>query len=185
MKILIAGNPRYGLAGELKEKYPGATFASRSNGGWDLSNIEKRHEFAEISIEYDVVISVSCLWNFGQVLLIKDVISKWIEKNHNGYLIAIGSSADTPVKGTEWLYPVEKKSLRSYCRQLSQMSAGNNQHRFKITYLSPGNLHTPMQDKKLPDVPKIECRYMCDVIDWLLCQPTSVNISELCLDRIP
>lgn len=186
MKILVAGNPNYGLSQSLKHRYPDAFFASRSEGGWDLSLKEKRQELAKVSTDFDVFISVSCLWQFNQVLLVQEVISKWINVGHRGYLIALGSSADTPVKGTNWLYPVEKKSLRSYCRQLSQMSASDNtEHRFKITYLSPGNLHTPLQDAKLPGVQKIDCDYMCDVIDWLLSQPSIINISELCLDRIP
>jgi hypothetical protein len=185
MKLLIAGNPTYGFSSALKARYPTATFASRSEGNWDLTTTEHKRQLASLSLQYDVFISVSCLWKFNQVLLVQEVISQWIKNDHAGYIIAIGSSADTPIKGTEWLYPVEKKSLRAYCRQLSQISAGENKHKFKVTYLSPGNLHTPLQDEKMPQVNKIDCGYLANVVDWLLNQPWHINISELCLDRIP
>ena len=81
------------------------------------------------------------------------------------------------------MYPAEKKALRAYCRQLSQISAGENDCGLKVTYLSPGNLHTPKQDEKMPDTPKLDTNYVADIIQWLLEQPQDVNISELCLDR--
>lgn len=184
MKMLIAGNPDYGLSKSVKVYFPDAVFLSRSTG-FDLTDKTIQKKVAEESLNYDVFISVSCLHGFHQTLLVQEIIKKWNEKNHQGYLIALGSSADTPIKGTDWIYPVEKKSLRAYCRQISQMSAGENEKRFKITYLSPGNLHTPVQDAKLPNLKKLDCDYVASVIKWLVEQPSIVNISELCLDRIP
>lgn len=184
MKILIAGNPTYGLAQALSEKFQ-ATFLSRSHGDCDLSLTSGQKFFAEHSLQYDVVISVSSLDDFNQTMLIQNIVKSWTEKDKDGYIIALGSSADTPVKGTSWIYPVEKKALRAYCRQISQIVSGENNTKFKMTYLSPGNLHTPGQDRKMPDTPKIQCDYMADVIEWLLAQPKHININELCLDRIP
>jgi short-subunit dehydrogenase len=184
MKVLIAGNPEYGLAQALSQKF-NAEFASRSHGNWDLSNSEKQKEFAQKSLNYDVVISVSCLWGFNQTNLVQEVATSWMKNKKAGHLIALGSSADTPVKGTTWVYPAEKKALRAYCRQVSQMVSSNDDVKFKMTYLSPGNMHTPKQDEKIPDAPKLECHDVVSVIEWLLTQPQYVNISELCLDRIP
>ena len=36
-KILVAGNPDYGLAKAIKQKFSNADFVSRSYGGFDLS----------------------------------------------------------------------------------------------------------------------------------------------------
>lgn len=184
MKILIAGNPDYGLSQSLSEKFK-ADFISRSHGSWDLANIEKQKEFANKSLEYDVVISVSCLWGFHQTSLVQELAREWVKHKKDGYIIVLGSSADTPVKGTTWGYPAEKKALRAYCRQITQMISGNDDVTFKMTYLSPGNMHTDKQDEKMPGVDKLECSEVSSVIEWLLNQPKHINISELCLDRIP
>lgn len=182
MKILVAGNPNYGLAASIKTIYPDATFVSRSSGGWDLEERHKRKELAILSLEYDVFVSVSCLWHFYQTELVQEVALQWEKNKHKGYIIAIGSTADTPIKSTTWEYPANKKALRAYCRQLSQMTASSNINTFRVTYLSPGNLHTPLQDKKLPGIEKLDCNYVAGVIKWLIEQPLNVNISELCLD---
>lgn len=184
MKILIAGNPDYGLAQAIKSKYQYADFCSRSNN-WDLSTADKQREFANYSMSYDVVISVSCIWKFHQTILVQEVAKRWIEDKKQGYIIVLGSSADTPVKGTAWMYPAEKKALRAYCRQISQAIAGENDIPLKMTYLSPGNMHTPKQDEKMPNTPKLDTQYIIEVIDWLISQPKNINISELCLDRNP
>jgi short-subunit dehydrogenase len=196
MKYLIAGNPDYGLSSAisarlLQEWKPGlilensVSWCSRSHNGVDLTSVASQKQFATDSLSSDVTIVVSCLWGYEQVKLVERVAKSWMENNHQGYLIVLGSSADTPVKGTAWGYPAEKKALRAYCRQLSQISAGENDKKFKCTYLSPGNMHTPKQDEKMPDTPKLNTAYVADVIVWLTSQPNNVNISELTLDAIP
>jgi hypothetical protein len=188
--ILIAGNPDYGLAQALNEQWKEShvrdmAFKSRSFSNTDLTNVHEQKEFARLSLEHEVTILISCMWGYEQVKLAERVAKQWIEHKHDGYLIVLGSSADTPVKGSAWSYPVEKKALRAYCRQLSQISAGDNEYTFKVTYLSPGNMHTPKQDEKLPNSPKLNTEYVANIIDLLVHQPDNVNISELTLDIIP
>ena len=196
MKYLIAGNPTYGLSSAvsarlLHEWKPGlilensVQWCSRSYNGVDLTSVASQKQFATDSLDADVTVVVSCLWGYEQVKLVERVARAWMENNHQGYLIVLGSSADTPVKGTAWGYPAEKKALRAYCRQLSQISAGENDRKFRVTYLSPGNMHTPKQDAKMPDVVKLNTEYVADIIVWLTTQPKNVNISELTLDAIP
>ena len=69
-------------------------------------------------------------------------------------------------------------------RQLSQAVSSDSPPNWKTTYIAPGNMHTPRQDEKMPGIPKLETSYVSQVIKWLIDQPASVNISELCLDRI-
>ena len=184
-KILIAGNQEYGLSSALYKKWPDATFVSRTTGlKMDLCQLKNQRTIGEMSLEYDVFISVSSLWKFHQTSLVQEVAKRWKENEHEGYIIAIGSSADTPVKASTWLYPGEKKALRSYCRGLSQMVAGDNFSGFKVTYLSPGWMHTPVEDKKHPAIPKLNLEYVANTVEWLINQPKNVNISELCLDEI-
>lgn len=183
MKIIVAGNKDYGLANSLYKMYPDALFLSRSTGFnlWDKTTKEK---VSALSLDCDIFLSVSALGEFNQTLLVEHVIKQWEANNHKGYLIVVGSSADTPVKGTTWLYPTEKKALRSYCRQLSQHVASDQPPSWKVTYISPGNMHTPKQDSKMPTTLKLDCDYVAKTIGWLISQPPYVNISELCLDRI-
>ncbi len=184
-KILIAGNSEYGLSNALFKKWPEATFVSRSTGlKMDLCLLKNQRHIAELSLEYDVFISVSSLWKFHQTSLVQEVSKKWKEQKHKGYIIAIGSSADTPVKASTWLYPGEKKALRAYCRGVSQMVSGDNYSGFKMTYLSPGWMRTPIEEKKHPEMPKLDLDYVANTVEWLINQPDTVNISELCLDEV-
>lgn len=185
MKYLIAGNPAYGLSKAIAERISTDQWCSRSFNGVDLTSAASQKQFANDSLHSDVTIVVSCLWGYEQVKLVERIAKQWMDCDHRGYLIVLGSSADTPVKGTAWSYPAEKKALRAYCRQLSQISAGENDKQFKVTYLSPGNMHTPKQDEKMPDTVKLNTAYVADVIVWLTSQPNNVNISELTLDAIP
>ena len=183
--ILIAGNQEYGLSGALCKIWPDATFVSRTTGlKKDLCSLRNQRDLAQLSLSYDVFISVSSLWKFHQTSAIQEIAKLWKEKKHKGYIIAIGSSADTPVKASTWLYPGEKKALRAYCRGLSQMAAGDNFSGFKVTYISPGWMHTPIEDKKHPDMPKLDLGYVAKTIKWLVEQPDNINISELCLDVV-
>jgi len=183
MEVLIAGNKDYGLAKSLHNIYNNATFLSRTTD-FNLGKKDIRESVAEMSLKYDVFIAVSALGDFSQTLLVESIIKRWWKENHKGYLIAVGSSADTPVKGSKWIYPVEKKALRNYMRQLSQAVSSETPPSWKTTYISPGNMHTPRQDEKMPGISKLDTDYVAETIKWLIDQPNDINVSELCLDKI-
>ena len=71
MKILISGNPAYGLAQALNLELADheLTFVSRTTHKLDLTKTENQQVFAEMSLDYDVVIINSALWKFNQTLL--------------------------------------------------------------------------------------------------------------------
>lgn len=186
-KIIVSGNPNYGLAQALNEIFPEAEFYSRSHNGFDFKVHENHSEFARRSLGFDVYISCSCLSRFRQVLLLEEVYNTWINENHSGQIIVLGSSADTPVKGTPWIYPIEKKALRAFCRNLSMASLGGHGSKpsgIRMTYLSPGHIDTPKANQKHPGVDKLDPSYLAQIIKWVIDQPVEVNISELCLDPI-
>jgi NADP-dependent 3-hydroxy acid dehydrogenase YdfG len=160
---------------------------SRSESQTDLSNLDEIRKFAQKSLEFDTYISCSCLFKFNQTLLLQAVVDCWRKNNHKGQIVVLGSTADTPVKGTEWLYPIEKKALKSYCRNLSFAALGGHGKPpagYRITYLSPGYLDTPDANEKHPSVMKLELSYIAGMIEWILQQPLTVNISEISLDPI-
>ena len=181
--MLVIGNKEYGLAESIAKLYPHAEYYSRSSG-YNMGKRDVRQQASEKSLDHDVVILCSALGDFSQVLLAEAIAKEWVKNNHQGYLIAVGSSADTPVKGSQWIYPVEKRALRAYMRQLSQACSSDTPPACKTTYIAPGNMHTPRQDEKMPDTLKLDTDYVAGVIKWLIDQPHNVNISELCLDRI-
>ncbi len=186
MKILISGNPSYGLGQALKEQFPGADFASRSNGH-DLSTSQAQDEFARQSLKYDVYISCSALHRFHQTLLVGAVANTWLERKHTGRMIVLGSTADTPVKGMLWMYPIEKKALRALCRNIGMLCLGGPDSPpsgFYITYLSVGYLDTPKTEEKHPGKKKISVKLIASTIEWLLQQPPSVNIHEMAVDPV-
>lgn len=185
--IIVSGNPNYGFGAALKEEFPNAEFYSRSSNDFDFKKHENHVEFAKRSLNFDVYISCSCLSRFRQVLLLEEVYRLWSESRHRGQIIVLGSSADTPVKGTPWLYPVEKKAIRAYCRNLSVESAGGVKFKasgIRVSYLSPGHIDTPRANEKHPKADKLSGSYLAQVVRWLIEQPENVNISELCLDPI-
>ena len=181
--MLVIGNKQYGLAESIAKLYPDAEYYSRTTG-YNLGKRDVREHVAEKSLEYDIVILCSALGDFSQVLLAESIAKQWMKNNHTGYLIALGSSADTGVRGSKWIYPVEKKALRNYMRQLSQAASSDTPPNWKTTYISPGNMHTPKQDEKMPGTLKLDTDYVASIIKWLIEQPHNINISEFCLDRI-
>ncbi len=184
-KIFIVGNPEYGLAKSLARKFQ-AQFASRANG-FDLCKRGLQEKCADISLEFDVFINCSSLYDFNQIKLLKIVYEKWKTHNHKGHIICIGSTADAFVKSTSWIYPIEKKALRAYCKNLSVASLGgpgNTPSGIRVTYISPGCIDTPHENEKYPKVKKLDPDYISDIIAWIINQPESVNISEFALDPI-
>lgn len=184
--ILVSGNPNYGLAQKIQELMPESNFCSRSSG-YDLSQHKDMERVADLSLQYDVYISCSCLSQFRQVQLLEVIYHRWLKHQHHGQIIVLGSTADTPVKGTHWIYPIEKKALRAYCRNLSMAALGSPQEApsgIRVTYLSPGHLDTPKANAKHTNVKKLDCLYVAQLISWLIQQPPYINISELCLDPI-
>lgn len=182
ISILVAGNSEYGLAAALGERYPNAVFASRSTG-YDLTTKEGQGRFAAESINYDVVMSVSCLHSFEQVKLVEKVVKMWRQVAHDGRLIVLGSAADSFTKPTDWVYPSEKKALKAYCRDVSTILTSTLPDAFNLTYLSVGMLDTPQSNKKY-DHPKIRCSEVVDVIEWIIHSPHHLNLSEISLERV-
>ena len=59
-----------------------------------LSIQSKQRELADLSMDYDVFIAVSCIHRFAQVEYVQEVAKRWIERKH-GLLLPRIPSADT------------------------------------------------------------------------------------------
>jgi len=112
IKILVSGNPNENLAKGINSVIPNCEFKSRSNV-YDLTDKNTKEKFAQESLNFDHVILCSALWQFHQSLLL-NLVHTTCQKNHKkGKIIVLGSSIDRVSKGTDWLYPIEKKPLRN------------------------------------------------------------------------
>ena len=109
MKILISGNPNYGIAKELQQIYPGAVFASRENG-FDLTSQEGQKKFANLSITFDVIINNVALWKFNQTVLLDQVYKTLIDNKKHHRLFVLGLQ-QTELKKEEHGFTMPKRKL--------------------------------------------------------------------------
>jgi hypothetical protein len=187
-KIIIAGNPNYGLAKNLQKKYPNATFYSRSHGNLNLSKEEDRNIFGKESLKYEVCILCSYIPYFKQTLLVGRIWKEWTENKKPGNIIVLGSTADTS-KGARF-YCIEKRALKDFCRNYGDGASGGGPNLVpgngvKITYIAPGVLDLPKQQEKYPiELGKLDPDYLAGVIDWVINQPDNVVIHDLSIDPV-
>jgi short-subunit dehydrogenase len=179
MKILITGNPEYGIAKELYKLYPNATLVSRHNG-YDLTNSKDQQRLADLVLEYDVFINCSALHKFNQTVLLEAVYKKCMDNKHYPYIICVGSTTDRVKRGTAWLYNAEKKALRDFCNSLGISGVWGIAP--KITLISFGSLSNVQH--KHPDRICLAIERSAEYIKWLLEQPKDICINELSIDPL-
>lgn len=180
-KILIAGNSNYGLAEGLREslKDHELTFVSR-NSGYDLTKVDNQTRFADLAVEYDVVILCSALWKFNQTLLLEATYKKLKAFGKRTHIVCIGSTTDRVMKATDWLYNAEKKALRDYCNSLGLNGVWNEGPR--VSLISFGTLDN-MQAKH-PGRKTITVHDAANYVKWLVEQPAYLHINEISIDPL-
>jgi NADP-dependent 3-hydroxy acid dehydrogenase YdfG len=176
-KILVAGNANYGLAKELYNLYPDATFMSRSTG-YDLTSAEGQAKASALMLDCDIFINCSALWKFNQTVLLDKLYKFAVENNKCPYIICIGSTTDRVKKGGSWLYNAEKKALRDYCNTLG--IGGVWADKPKITYASFGTMSN--NQTKHPDRKCLDIDVASGYIKWLIEQPRHIAINEISID---
>jgi NADP-dependent 3-hydroxy acid dehydrogenase YdfG len=179
MKILISGNPNFGLAKELFKIYPEAVFASRING-YDLTSQEGHNKFAILSLDFDIIINNSALWKFNQTVLLDQMYKKLVENKKTPHIICIGSTTDRVKKGGAWLYNAEKKALRDYCNTLGINGVWGKAP--KITLISFGSLSNVQS--KHPDRKCLDIENAAKYIVWVINQPKDICINEISIDPL-
>lgn len=177
MKILITGNPKYGLAESLYKIYPDATFCSRQTG-FELTKSEDQNKFAELALEYDVIINCVALWKFNQTTLLDAIYKKCVEHKHRPHIINIGSTIDRTKGGKPWVYGAEKKALRDYSNTLTFGGVWDKTP--KISLISFGTLSNNAH--KHPDRKCMDIDQAAQYIKWLIDQPANLNINEISID---
>lgn len=179
MKILITGNPNFGLASELFKLYPDATFISRESG-YDLTTREGYRKLGEIISDYDVFINSSALWKFNQTLVLDSVYKKCVEIKHNIRIICIGSTTDRVKKATSWIYNAEKKALRDFANSLSLTGVWDSGP--TVSLISFGSLSNVQE--KHPDRVCLELSRAASYVKWMIDQPSDICINEISIDPL-
>jgi len=182
MKILISGNPTFGLAEALNLELTEheLTFVSRTTHNLDLTKSENQQVFADMSVDYDVVIINSALWKFNQTLLLEAVYKKLKAEGKQTLIICIGSTTDRVMKATDWLYNAEKKALRDYTNSLGMSGVWAKNPR--VTLISFGSLSNVQH--KHPDRKTMPIRKAAEYIKWILEQPAEFHINEISIDPL-
>jgi hypothetical protein len=179
MKILITGNPNFGLASELFKLYPDATFVSRESG-YDLTTREGYRKLGVIVKDYDIFINSSALWKFNQTLVLESVYKKCLEIKHNIRIICVGSTTDRVKKATSWIYNAEKKALRDYANSLSLTGVWDNGP--TVSLISFGSLSNVQE--KHPERICLELSRAASYIKWMIDQPADISINEISIDPL-
>jgi hypothetical protein len=181
MKLLITGNPEFGLARALHEIYPDADFISRKTGH-DLCKKEHRRWVAVECIGYDVLINNSALHEFNQTLLLEEVYTAALKYSHNLHIINIGSTTDKTNSSRVWMYNAEKKALRDVNNTMGLAANWRKDEGPKVTYISFGTLSN--NQHKHPDRRCIDIEQAARYIKWVVDQPKYLSINELSIDRM-
>jgi len=179
VKILITGNKNFGIAKELFQLYPDATFVSRSTG-IDLTSQVGQSKLADLSLEHDIFINCSALWKFNQTVLLETVYKICFNAKHDIHIINIGSTTDRVKNGKAWLYNAEKKALRDYSNTLGISGVWDRGP--KISYISFGTLSN--NQEKHPDRRTMNITQAAQYIKWIMDQPKEISINELSIDPI-
>lgn len=185
MKIIITGNPNYGIAEAISKKFVDhdTVFYSRSYNSFDLTNQEKIAEFAEHSIDYDVFINNARLAKYNQVKLYEEVYRKWVLEKKSGLIINIGSTADN-ARDANYTYSYEKAALKkaSECGSFANNFKNTG---VKVTYVSFGWVSTPVLNRDLPGVKKHTPDEIATVLKWIVEYPISTScINEIRLEPV-
>lgn len=185
MKILITGNPEYGVASGLKSVLGiehTVDFVSPKYNNIDLNKIEDFKKVVNDSINYDVFINNARLSNYNQVQLFDSIHKKWIADKKHGQIINIGSVADQ-VRDRTWIYGSEKAALKQASAGAGFASVFKNTG-IKVTYLAFGWVSTPMIEASEPNVKKHSVEEIASLIKWILDYPANTNIIEIRMEPI-
>lgn len=185
MKILVTGNPEYGVASGLKAILGQdhiVDFVSPKHNGIDLNKQEDFRKVVDNSLAYDVIINNVRLSDYNQVKLFDSIYRKWMANRKQGQIINIGSLADN-VRDKTWAYGSEKAALKQASASGSFASIFKNTG-IKVTYIAFGWVSTPAIEASEPNVKKHSPEEIAKLIKWILDYPFNTNIIELRMEPV-
>lgn len=178
--ILCTGNPEFGVASAIAERWPETQFVSRTNWNYDLSENSYKQKLAEKALNFDVFINCSALWNYHQTILLDTVYKTAASHEKRLHIVSLGSTTDRATKGSDWQYQQEKKALRSTSNALNMKSiwAGGP----KVSYVTFGTLENNAH--KHPGRQTMTLSEAVDLIEFVLTYPEHLCINEISADPL-
>ena len=178
MKIIATGNPEFGVAKAIAERFPETTFVNRTDWGYDLCQDSYKKKLAEKALNYDVFINCSALWQYHQSMLLDVVYKNALKNLKRLHIVSLGSTTDRATKGSDWHYQQEKKALRSTSNALGLKSiwAGGP----KVSYVTFGTLENNAH--KHPGRTVMKLNEAVDMIEYVINMPYHLNVNELSID---
>ena len=170
MKILVTGNPNFGLAESISKIYTDAKFVTKS-AGFDLTSSIKQDELSNIALDYDVFVLCSYIPDYVPNILLQKVYDNCKKNNHKIHIIVIGSTVDRVNDGRVWKYAEEKKALRDVNDQLYYEGVDTCIINFGF-----------FDSERVADIdrPKMSIEYCISIIEWILKQPHRVKEITVC-----
>lgn len=185
MKIIITGNPNYGIAQSINDIFieHKLSFFSKNYNGYNLTDSDKILEFAEKSLEYDVFINNARLTQYNQVKLYETVYHKWASVKKQGLIINIGSTVDL-ARDANYPYASEKMALKK-ASETGAFASNFKNSGIKVTYIACGWVNTPVLEKVLPNVKKHSSDEIALLLKWIIEYPvTTTCINEIRLETM-
>ncbi len=180
MKILVTGNPDYGIAKSLKEVLTTdheLVFLSRKTNDTDLTTEAGIAKLLHYSTDCDVFINNSCLTDFAQTTVYYKLWNYWKSIKKSGTIVNMGSNAEKIVNQS-WMYSAEKAALKKASEQGAYKSAWERSG-IKVTYISVGHVNTPFIEKRDPGFKKHTMEEIANLVKWVIDYPFNTNINDL------
>lgn len=134
MKILVTGDPEYGLCKAITEGISQAEEIAVLSEKDDVFDTRTYlNKIYQECINYDVFINSAKLSNFMQPQILFDVWSLWHQFKKRGRIISIGS--DVIFKNHDSLYSLQKRALFECHKSLLYKDLD-----IKLTLINPGKL---------------------------------------------
>lgn len=179
-KIIATGNPEFGVASAIFNRWPLAEIVGQTTRGLDLTIQDHRNRLADMCLDYDVFINCSALWRFNQTMVLDTVYKHALKNNKNLHIINLGSTTDRATKGSDWIYQQEKKALRSTANAMGLKSiwAGGP----KVSYVTFGTLEN--NQHKHPTRRVMTLDEAVDMIEFVINMPPHLSVNEFSVDPI-
>lgn len=133
MRILITGDPNYGLCQEMKHSLLASEITILSEKDDVFDQWSFLNKVLKECISYDVFINSAKLSNFMQTKILHDVWQVWHQFNKSGRIISIGS--DVIFKNHDSFYSLQKKALFECHKSLLYKDLN-----IKLSLINPGKL---------------------------------------------
>ncbi|MCB0367337.1 MAG: hypothetical protein H6624_05545 [Bdellovibrionaceae bacterium] len=184
MKILVVGGTQDFGKG-LTEFFGDEAYGIGRTNGYDISNPTDVKRIVALSRDYQVVVVVA-FCDDHQAELVEKLAVDWLERNHDGYLICLGSTAVYHVKyhraPSMWSYLRAKEGLRLLGEYISHQTR-KDEVKMRFTNIQVGNLDNEKSRKSKPHFKRgIQPSELGQVIHNLVHSPPHLCVHEMVLD---